>query len=444
VDYDVIIAGGGMAGLTAASALAKDGLNVLLIERKGEVAGPARADASIFYWKFCVPDEYIEPVNVVLGTGQPMLGPGTGIPVTARFEFPGIGFSYEYAGPIIPYYNYLKMSPSGYRVWCIKNELWGMYLSRSDILRCLYQNAIKSGAKFMLGSTVTSVENINGGAVVTIQSPEGLHSCRAGKVIAADGRFSRVVHSLGLNRNRVSRKVVVYCYILEGVERREREYGTLIAWDYPSISPMTIFLGLHSEGGNNNLEQLTTVGDHAKAVLDTFMKDSRYASWFSRARIVRKCSTGGTDYSPIINNPVAGNVLIIGDAIGAESFIQGAIAGGYQAAKAIKRELNGEPGFEEYNRWLHGAFAFFCTPDHFHQKMVRHLFGLARPDDDDVDYVYSLIEKNGLVCHPAAFAVDNLEMLKESRPQFYRRLSDAVSWMKRVEANGGWQSRQLQ
>jgi flavin-dependent dehydrogenase len=439
MDYDVIVAGGGMAGLMAATTLANDGLKVLVVERQRDVAGPARPDASIFYWKFCIPDEYLEPVNVVLGTGQRMLGPDSGIPVTARFDFPTVGCSYEYTGPVIPYYNYLKLSPSGYHAWCIKNELWGLYLSRSDILRSLFEKASRTSAEFMLGSVVLGAENTARGAVVKVKTPQGERTFEARKVVAADGRHSKVVDSLGLNRNRTGMKMLAYFYILEGVVRGEREYGSWIAWDYPSLSPTTIFMGLHAENGNNNLEQITATGNHAPDILNNFMQNSRYASWFSKARIIRKSSTGGTTYSPTLKNPVAGNVLITGDAISAESFIQGAIAGGYQAAKAVKRELSGEPGFADYTRWLHGAFAFFCVPDHFQQKTVRHLFRLALPDDDDVDYVYKLIEERGQVYHPAAFAVDNVELLKKDRPAFYQRLSDAIADVNRRKAAGGWQ-----
>lgn len=440
MDYDVIVAGGGMAGLMAATTLANDGLKVLVVERQKDVAAPARTDASIFYWKFCIPDEYLEPVNVILGTGQRMLGPGSGVPVTARFDFPTVGCSYDYTGPIIPYYNYLKISPSGYHAWCIKNELWGLYLSRSDILRCLFEKASKTSAEFMLGSSVLGVENTARGATVRVKTPAGERTFEARKVVAADGHHSKVVDSLGLNRNRASVKMLAYCYILEGVTRGEREFGSWIAWDYPSMSPTTIFLGLHAENGNNNLEQITATGDHAPEILDNFMKNSSYAPWFSKARIVRKCSTGGPHYTPTLKNPVEGNVLIIGDAISAESFIQGAIAGGYQAAKAIKRELSGQPGFADYTKWLHGAFAFFCVPDHFKQKTARHLFHLAHPDDGDVDYVYKLIEDKGLVYHPSAFAIDNVDLLKKARPAFYKRLSDAIAAMKAREAEGGWQT----
>jgi hypothetical protein len=47
----------------------------------------------------------------------------------------------------------------------------------------------------------------------------------------------------------------------------------------------------------------------------------------------------------LLKEVAAGNVLIIGDAISNESWIQGAIACGYQGAKATLKELNGQKGY---------------------------------------------------------------------------------------------------
>jgi len=47
--YDLIVAGGGPAGLMAAKTAAEDGLKVLLLERKKEIARITRDCAQIFY-----------------------------------------------------------------------------------------------------------------------------------------------------------------------------------------------------------------------------------------------------------------------------------------------------------------------------------------------------------------------------------------------------------
>jgi flavin-dependent dehydrogenase len=437
VKYDLIIAGGGPAGLMAAATAAADGLKVLLLERKKDITATPRADASIFYWKFNVPDEYVEPINVTLGTGRPMLGPGTGINVTARFDFPGPGCSWEYDGPILNLYNYVKMSSTGRKAWCIKNELWGFYFSREEMLRSLLKKATATPAEIVSGAYVAGVENTAKGVNVRVRTAGGEVSHTARKVIAADGLNSIVVESLGLNRGRTPREVGAVCYILEGVEPDVRDPGTYIAFDVPSISHSTIFMGLHAEGGNMDLRQLTTTETVDK--LELFMKHPRYASWFAKARLVRKTAVAATLHNPTLAQPVAGNVLIVGDAICAESFVQGAIAGGYQAAKAVSRELNGQPGFEDYTRWMHKSFAFFSGPDHFRQKTMRHLFAVAKPDEDDVEYIYKMIEEKGGAGHPAVFALEHMEILAQHRPAFHQRLKQAMDAVEAQAAKGGWQ-----
>jgi flavin-dependent dehydrogenase len=437
VKYDLIIVGGGPAGLMAAGTAASDGLKVLMLERKKDITATPRADASIFYWKFIIPDEYLEPVNVTLGTGRPMLGPGSGTGVSAKFDFTALGFSWEYNGPILNLYNYLKMSSAGRRAWCIKNELWGFYFNREEMLRSLLLRAGGTGAEIRSGAYVTGVENTPKGAIVRVRTGNGESSYEAKKVIAADGLNSIVVESLGLNSGRTPREVGAVCYILEGVEPEVREPGTYIAFDVPGVSHSTIFMGLHAEGGNMDLRQLTSTESAEK--LDLFMKHPRYASWFAKARLVRKTAVAATLHQPMLMQPALGNVLVVGDAICAESFVQGAIAGGYQAAKAVSRELNGQSGFVDYASWLHQAFAFFSVPDHFRQKTLRHLFAVAKPDEDDVEFVYKTIEERGGIGHPAVFALQNMGLLSEQRPAFHKRLKQAMESIDQQASKGGWQ-----
>jgi len=59
--YDVIVVGGGPGGLMAAKTAAENGLKVLLIERKKELARINRACLQIFYLKWVCPDGYTEP-----------------------------------------------------------------------------------------------------------------------------------------------------------------------------------------------------------------------------------------------------------------------------------------------------------------------------------------------------------------------------------------------
>ena len=65
--YDLIVIGGGPGGLTAAKTAAENGLKVILIERKKKITDTSRTDVSIFYFKFLIPDGYVEPVGIEIG-----------------------------------------------------------------------------------------------------------------------------------------------------------------------------------------------------------------------------------------------------------------------------------------------------------------------------------------------------------------------------------------
>ena len=63
--------------------------------------------------------------------------------------------------------------------------------------------------------------------------------------------------------------------------------------------------------------------------------------------------------------PVCGNVLVGGDvAAPVETWIQGGVACGYQAVKAIEKQRAGGDGYAEYAAWWQKSFAF-NTPDFF-------------------------------------------------------------------------------
>lgn len=435
--YDLIVVGGGPAGLMAAKTAAEDGLGVLMLERKRDITATPRCDVSIFYWKFLMPDEYIEPIMVEMGTGLPMQGADSPIRPKTKFTWVNLDFSVEYTGPVIPYYNYIKLSPSGYKVYAIKDDFWGFYFSREGMLADLLAAVQKTKAEVLTGATALGAENTSDGVKVRVRTKSGEQTLEAKKAIAADGRPSTIVDSLGLNKNRTSRHARIAGYIMEGVEPDIYDLGPVFSCDIPSISgdPTPCYMCYHAEGGNLNLRHICTSTGEG---VERFMKESRYAHWFRNARLVRKTAFGGYLQTPVLRNPVAGNVLIIGDAIDMESFIQGAIACGYQGAKATFKELSGEKGYTEYTDWLHKAFAFFASPGHFQRKTYGHIYRMSHPNDDDIDYIFRLLQEQGKVVMPTRFIAENPELIKDARPDFYARLKKAIEEIDSMAAKGGW------
>jgi flavin-dependent dehydrogenase len=107
--------------------------------------------------------------------------------------------------------------------------------------------------------------------------------------------------------------------------------------------------------------------------------------WFSNAKVVDKKATAVIARASI-KEPVSGNVAIVGDAgASAEAWVQGALASGYQAVKAIKKEMTGKPGYRDYISWWQQAFAFNYSA---YQKLLSRVYPLNRVcNDDDIDYL---------------------------------------------------------
>ncbi len=85
--------------------------------------------------------------------------------------------------------------------------------------------------------------------------------------------------------------------------------------------------------------------------------------------------------------------MSIGDsAAHIEVINQGAIMCGYHAAAAVRDELAGEDGFEKYTAWWNDAFEFNCDDPIGHIKMYGVINIKRTLSDDELDYVFSLLE----------------------------------------------------
>jgi flavin-dependent dehydrogenase len=207
-------------------------------------------------------------------------------------------------------------------------------------------------------------------------------------------------------------------YEIEGVETDLPPCSYL--WiTIPSLNPFgNIGVSLRGIG-------ITAVGAIAggtlypSTVLENFMKHPNFSSWFRKARIVKK-NAAGSDLGlrTPIKEPVAGNVVIVGDA-GApvETWIQGAVACGYMAVKAITKELNGQRGYPEYTDWWQNAFAFNDP----HYWKVAGVFNLNKICiDEEVDHLYSLFQSR-VGCAMGLIA-KNMDLVKKGRPELYDKL----------------------
>ena len=201
--YDLIVVGGGPGGLMAAKTAAEDGLKVVLIERKKNITEINRACAQVFYTHKVTSspeneggrsraDGYIEPVSVEI------------LPDRCRFHFLGPGFYLDYEGSYTPYYHWIDLSPSGYSIHRHKpnDKIWGIFYEKEVFLTGLLSLVQKTGAEVLLETISEGAENTSDGVKVRVRGKSGEQTLEAKTLIAADGRESIIVESLGLNKDR--------------------------------------------------------------------------------------------------------------------------------------------------------------------------------------------------------------------------------------------------
>jgi len=416
--YDLIVVGGGPGGLIAAKTAAEDGLKVVLIERKRNITEINRPCCQIFYLDKLSPtgsakDGYLDPVSIECEAHK------------TCFHFPVPGFSVDYSGCLRPYVNWIHISPSGYRVnryeW--NNRSWGFYLDKEAFVGELLTSVVKAGVEVLPETIGLEAENTKDGVKVRVQGKSVEKTLEARTAIAADGVASKIVGSPGLDKTReviMPGRLGFVQYIMEGVETGLPE-SSWLTWTIPSISHTgNVMVGLWA----NNRHMVGALAMNADAVLKRFINHPKYAHMFRHAQIVKKSATvvGGRVLTPI-REPVAGNVVIVGDA-GAlmETWIQGAVACGYQAVKAIEKELNGEKGYPEYIAWWQQAFGFNVNPPHSDVKRaVNAIYSLSGIcSDDEVDYLYEVIQ--GKVGVPSVLIAQNIETIKTGRPKLHEKL----------------------
>jgi len=409
VKYDLIVIGGGPAGLSAAKTASEDGLKVLLIERKKNITEINRpcgqfTNISMINVGGKVKYGYTEPLHLEIGTDKTMV------------HFPGPGFSIDYNGPVRPYYNYIYFSPSGNKVYREKDRFFAFYWEKESLLAGLLASCQKAGAEILNGTIATGVENTPNGVRVFVRGKPGEKSFKANKLIAADGSHSMIAEGLGMNSQRrvlaapgvTRRKGLGDSYVLEGVETEHR----LNSWMVLTL-PKPGRANFYMVTGDRNV-----LGGNA----DDIIKMPFYERWFRHARVVKKLGMGGFPIRTSMLEPILGNVVIIGDAsVLVETSNPGAIAGGYMAAKATLKELKGQKGYPEYVAWFRNAY------DSNHPEYMRGAgrnFALnALCTNEEVDYLFQVVEAQIGVVSTLVGKPKNMKRIKADRPALYEKLA---------------------
>ncbi|MCX8126475.1 MAG: NAD(P)/FAD-dependent oxidoreductase [Dehalococcoidia bacterium] len=410
--YDLIVAGGGPSGLMAAATAAEKGLKVVFLKKKKDLTTVNRlcgqfTNISMINVGGKVKYGYVGQLNLEVGTR------GT------KVHFPDEGFSIDYEGALRPYMNYVHISPSGHFVYRERNRFFGFFWDKESLLRGLMERCIRSGVEIRNECLVTGAENTAAGVVVTYRSPVGQEKIEARRLIASDGKDSKIVDSLGLNSrrqlfsNRVTKAVG---YVLEGVQT-ELRLNSWVCFTVPSLSMGNFWMFMVS--GDRNVLGVTGFQPDPERSVKALMQWPTFAPWFSKAKIVKKLATSGLQsYTPLME-PSCGNVLAVGDSAAmVEVTNPGAVVCGYRGALATIKEMEGKSGYAEYTAWWKKAFD---TMDPDYLKAAGRFYAInAVCDNDDVDYLYRLVGNE--VGVPAVLAVRKLDVVSAERPKLYEKI----------------------
>ena len=405
---DIIIVGGGPAGLTAAKVAAEKGLKAVLVEAKSDIPKITRTCAQIFNLEHIGGGQtYIKPVKVEIESGK-----------KTKLVVPDINFFIKYNGILRACYDWRNLSPDGTCIYTKKNDLWGFVFNKEVLLRGILDEAQNLGVTILNGTRGLNAQNTGTGVTVEIKDSKGkVSSIEAEHAIIANSINSRIVEQLGLNKTRqtIGTTISIIGYMMEGIECPYPP-SSWVSIAYPSLSSfMNIWMGPMADG-------TWQVGTAEKApgspveIMDRFLSTSHFAPWFKKANIIHKTACSITPRYPIAE-PIVGNIMIIGDAAApAETWTQGAIACAHHAVNAICQGT-----MEKYIAWWKESF-LFNSPDYY-KDLARYPALNVFFKDDELNYLYGLI-KDQVVSNIPDALLKHTDRIKTEKPDIYEKLKN--------------------
>jgi digeranylgeranylglycerophospholipid reductase len=367
-EYDLVIVGAGPAGLMAAKTASQEGLRVLLVEQKKDIASIRRTCAEGLITR---PNCDEETVTV---EGK-------------KIVFHCNDFSINYHGPWVDMKQSMHIAPNGSTV-VVERDVTPVarIFNKEVLLEELLSEVEKSGCEIENETMGVKAENTNGAVMLTLQSKGKQKEVKSRIAIAADGINSRIVQGLGINKDRKffgAPRLV--SYFLEGAKPEYPDaFLTFTGRCYGQVGYL-----MPKAPRNASDPPLFELAGPTEESLDRFLTQGKCSSWFKGAKVVKKTSAVLNFYTSILE-PVVGNVMIVGDAASfIEVYIQGAIMYAFRAAKAAAKELKEGNGFAEYIHYWRTSYEY-NRPGKM-EEACRVALGLVTLEDKEVDYLFDLL-----------------------------------------------------
>lgn len=369
---DLLVIGAGPAGLMTAKTAAELGLKVILIEKNKDFHELRRACSAQF-----ILDDGYENEFIKLEDG--------------KIVFTKNKFEVNYTGTLIEVKNKYYKSPNGHRIHFALpgQKAFAVKFDKRKLLEDLYKECVDLGVDIRM-STLASGVSDNGDYVSVNLRDKNSYTLNAKKVVIAEGANAHLTDLFGLNKSRTNfATALVVKYILEDISGIEpNSWNLFYGKAFFSNAPIIIGPSLY---GNNTFE-LTISGSantRPDSIYENVTQRSPLKKNFENAKLIDKQGCAVKAFSSL-KTPYSGNVLVIGDSAAfVEVEVQGGFMCGYHAANAIKEELQGKNGFEQYTNWWKDAFEF--NGDEY--LRVSQGYALVPTyTDEELDYLFSLIE----------------------------------------------------
>lgn len=409
---DLLVIGGGAAGLMTAKTAAQLGLKVILIEKNKNYEQIRRACSAQFILDDGYENEFIKFED-------------------GKILFTKNKFQVNYSGDLVDVKNKYYKSPNGHRIHFAlpEQKAFAVKFDKRKLLDDLYKECVDLGVDIRMSTLASG--GADHGDYVSVNLKDGNdYTLNAKRVVIAEGANARLTGLFGLNKGRTHfATALVVKYILEGVTGIEpNSWNLFYGKAFFSNAPIIIGPSLY---GANTFELTISGSANARpdSIYKNVIKNSPLKMNFETAKLIDKQGCAVKAFSSL-KTPYRGNILVIGDSAAfVEVEVQGGLMCGYYAANAIKKELQGRNGFEEYTNWWKDAFEF--NSDEY--LLVSQGYALVPTyTDDELDYLFALIEGDILEGTYSQYKTPKLiwnaillhkDKIERERPSIYEKIN---------------------